>query len=175
MTVRPGASAAASELVDQAPPRRRDGRGPRTDQGRAPPPRRWVVVDSRTAPSWGRRTRHHPEIARCLRRSGVDAVPATGAGERVDERPVGRGRSPATFAAQHLGSTCWPSSVAERRGRDQPRAAARRGGRWSPAFMRRAAWSFRPGGCLRRAPQRPRAPRDGVGVRRTSTPCLSAS
>ena len=49
------------------------------------------VVDSRTAPSWGRRTRHHPEIARCLRRSGVDAVPAIGAGERVDERPGGRG------------------------------------------------------------------------------------
>ena len=43
-------------------------------------------------------------IARCLRRSGVDAVPATGAGERVDERPVGRGRSPTTFAAHHLGS-----------------------------------------------------------------------
>ena len=42
-------------------------------------------------------------IARCLRRSGVDAVPATGAGERVDERPVGRGRSPATFAAQAPG------------------------------------------------------------------------
>ena len=68
-------------------------------------------------------------IVRCLRRSGVDAVPATGAGERVDERPVGRGRSPATFAAQHLGSTCWPSSVSQRRGRDQPRTAARRGGR----------------------------------------------
>ena len=73
--------------------------------------------------------------------TGVDAGPATGAGERVDERPVGRGRSPATFAAQHLGSTCWPSSVSQRRGRDQPRAAARRGARWSPAFMRRAAWS----------------------------------
>ena len=50
-------------------------------------------------------------IARCLRGSGVDAVPATGAGERVDERPVARGRSPPTFAAQHLGSTCWLSSV----------------------------------------------------------------
>ena len=34
---------------------------------------------------------------------------------------------------------------------------------------------FRPGGCPRRAPQRPRASRDGNGVRRTPTPCLSAS
>ncbi len=51
-------------------------------------------------------------------------MPATGASERVDERPVGRGRSPATFAAQHLGSTCWPSSVSERRGRDQPKGCS---------------------------------------------------
>ena len=43
-------------------------------------------------------------IARCLRRSGVDAVPATGAGERVDERPVGRGRS-ARRARKHAAAT----------------------------------------------------------------------
>ena len=117
-----------------------------------------MVVESRTAPSRGRRTRHHPDRPMPAA-AGVDAVPATGAGERVDERPVGRGRSPPTFAAQHLGSTCWPSSVSERRGRDQPRAATRRGGRWSPAFMRRAAWSSAPvaAGAERHSAHEPRA------------------
>ena len=113
-------------------------------------------------------------IARCLRRSGVDAVPATGAGERVDERPVGRGRSPATFAAQHLGSTCWPSSVSQRRGRAAKGCSSSRRSVVA-GVHEEGSLEFRPGGCLRRAPQRPRAPRDGVGVRRTPTPCLLAS
>ena len=108
------------------------------------------MADSRAAPSWGRRTRHHPDRPDAC--GGLEWTPCQrpARANGVDERPVGRGRSLATFAAQHLGSTCWPSSVSQRRGRDQPRAAARRGGRG-----RRRSLGGQPGVPPRWSPGRP--------------------
>ena len=94
---------------------------------------------------------------------------STGAGEGS-----GRGRSPTTFAAQYLGSTCWPSSVSQRRGRAAKGCSSSRRSVVA-GVHEEGSLEFRPGGCLRRAPQRPRTPRDGAGVRRTPTPCLLAS
>ena len=143
------------------------------------------------------RTPHRTGTAGSGLGSGTAGSPAGGAGcavslcrRRVDVLteptggPFSRGRrgpffschfhSPATFAAQHLGSTCWPSSVSQRRGRAAKGCSSSRRSVVA-GVHEEGSLEFRPGGCLRRAPQRPRAPRDGAGVRRTPTPCLSAS
>ena len=157
---RPGIWSSGTAALNQ----RRDARGPRRPDTtvRGPQPRHPSSPPSPWSPgAWG----------------GLEWTPYQRAIGRVDEGPVGGGRSSATLAAEHLGSTWWPSSVSQPGGVDcagsvWPPPRSRIGGGGVPNVRALdATYQLAPDGLRIRAHRRAREPvcRCPTGSHRGST------